>query len=94
VLRYMTALVGATRLSAQAQAGASPRGSLALLKASRAWAGLASRDYVTPDDVVSVAHATLAHRIIVKPDEWLRGTSAFDIVSRCLESVPAPRAVS
>lgn len=94
VLRYMTALVGATRNSQRTQAGASPRGSLALLKASRAWAGLASRDFVTPDDVVAVAHATLAHRIIVKPDEWLRGTSAFDVVTACLESVPAPRAVS
>lgn len=94
LLRYMTAIVGATRQSSRVQAGASPRGSLSLLKASRAWASLATRDFVTPDDVVAVAHATLAHRIIVKPDEWLRGTSAHDIVSECLRSVPAPRAVA
>lgn len=94
VLRYMTALVGATRNSPRTEAGASPRGSLALLKASRAWAGLAGRDFVTPDDVVAVAHPTLAHRIIVKPDDWLRGTSAADVVTACLDSVPAPTAVA
>ena len=94
VLRYITALVGATRNSPQTQAGASPRGSLALLKASRAWAGLAGRDFVVPDDVVAVARPTLAHRIIVKPDDWLRGTSAEDVVTACLQSVPAPMAVA
>ena len=94
VLRYITALVGATRNSSRTEAGASPRGSLGLLKASRAWAGLAGRDFVTPDDVVAVAPATLAHRIIVKPDDWLRGTSAHDVVTSCINSVPAPAAMA
>ncbi len=94
VARYMTMLVSATRDSPKAQAGASPRGSLALLKASRAWAGLAGRDFVTPDDVQAVARPALAHRIIVNPDDWLRGTTAEDVVTGCLNQVPAPTSVS
>lgn len=94
VARYMTTLVDATRQSENTQAGASPRGSLALLKASRAWAGLAGRDFVTPDDVQAVARPALAHRIIVKPDDWLRGTTAEDVVTACLEQVPAPTSVA
>lgn len=93
VLTYMAKIVGATRDSSSTQTGASPRGSLALLKASRAWAGLEGRDFVTPDDVVAIATPTLAHRLVVHPDEWLRGVSAEAIVNRCLESVPAPTAI-
>lgn len=94
VAGYMTALVHATRQSTRTRAGASPRGSLALLKASRAWAGLAGRDFVTPDDVQAVAVPALAHRIIINPDDWLRGVSAEDIVRDCLSQVAAPVAVS
>ncbi len=94
IARYMTSLVHATRSSARTQAGASPRGSLALLKSSRAWAGLAGRDFVTPDDVRTVALPALAHRLIVSPEEWLRGVTADDVVNECLEQVPTPQTIA
>lgn len=94
VARYMVDLVDATRLSARTQSGASPRGSLALLKASRAWAALAGRNFVTPDDVRAIALPSLGHRIILNPDEWLRGVSGEDVVRECLQSVPTPPSVS
>lgn len=94
IARYMTSLVHATRSSERTQAGASPRGSLALLKSSRAWAGLAGRDFVTPDDVRTVAQPALAHRIIVSPEEWLRGVTAHDVVNECLEQVATPQTIA
>ena len=90
VARYIAMLVAATRESERTQAGASPRGSLALLTTARAWAGLTGRDFVTPDDVRAIAVPALAHRIIVDPDDWLRGVSADLVVAECLEQVPAP----
>ncbi len=94
VAHYMAALVHATRESSRTQAGASPRGSLALLKASRAWAGLAGRDFVTPDDVQAVAVPALGHRLIISPDNWLRGVTPTDVVNDCLAQVPTPTAVA
>lgn len=94
VARYMTELVASTRESPRTEAGASPRGSLALLRASRAWAALHGRDFVTPDDVHAIAVPSLGHRLILKPDEWLRGVSGGDVVEACLQSVPTPASVS
>jgi len=94
VAQYMVALVEATRASKRTQSGASPRGSLALLKASRAWAALSARDFVTPDDVRAIAVPALGHRLILNPDEWLRGVSGEDVVRECLQTVPTPPSVS
>ncbi len=91
VAHYMVRLVDATRQSSRVQSGASPRGSLALLKTSKAWAAMAGRDYVTPEDVQSIAIPALAHRLILRPDEWLRGVTAESVVSECLNQVPLPR---
>jgi MoxR-like ATPase len=93
VAHYMVRLVDTTRQSARTQAGASPRGSLALLKASRAWAALSGRDFVTPDDVQAVAVPALAHRLVLQPDEWLRGITAESVVTECLAHTPLPRTV-
>ncbi|MDH3678675.1 MAG: MoxR family ATPase [Acidimicrobiia bacterium] len=93
VASYMVRLVDATRQSNRVQSGASPRGSLALLKASRAWAAMTGRDYVTPDDVHAIAAPALAHRLILRPDEWLRGVSAESVVGECLSHVPLPQSV-
>lgn len=93
VASYMVQLVEATRTSPRTEAGASPRGSLGLLKASRAWAALSGRDFVTPDDVRRIAVPTLAHRLILKPDEWLRGVTAPQVVVECLGQIPTPAAV-
>jgi len=91
--RYMTEIAIATRESNLTEAGASPRGSLALLRASRAWAALAGRDFVTPDDVYAIAVPALAHRLILRPEEWLRGTTGVDVVEACLQTVPTPATV-
>ncbi|MCL6641800.1 MAG: MoxR family ATPase [Candidatus Bipolaricaulota bacterium] len=89
--RYIVELVHATRADGRVLVGASPRGSLALLKLSRARAALEGRDYVIPDDVKSVAHAALAHRLILQPELWMKRLSERDIVSEILERVPVPK---
>ena len=90
VQRYCVDLVGATRSSPSTAVGASPRGSLALLKLSRCKAALAGRDFVLPDDVKAVAVPALAHRIVLLPELWVQRVSAADVVSEVLASVPAP----
>ncbi|MEO7070985.1 MAG: MoxR family ATPase [Nostocoides sp.] len=90
--RYCVALATASRAHPHALAGASPRGSLALLLCSRAYAALSGRDYVTPEDVKAVAVATLAHRVTVKPELWMSGASGGSVVRAVLTSVPSPSA--
>jgi MoxR-like ATPase len=90
IVGYTVDLVAATRDSAQVQIGASPRGTLALLKLARAKAGLAGRDFVTPDDVKQVAVPALAHRIMLRPELWIQRVDAEDVVRDCLESVAPP----
>ena len=94
VAKYMVELVAATRNSGRTDAGASPRGSLALLRASRAWAALHGRSFVTPDDVHAIAVPALAHRLILKPDEWLRGVGGGDIVQHCMNTVSMPASLT
>jgi len=90
--RYIVALVGATRDSASTTVGASPRGSLALLKLARCKAALVGRDYATPDDVKAVAVPALAHRLVLKPELWVQRFSAGDVVREVLDRVPTPSA--
>jgi len=89
---YMVDVVAATRDAPSVQVGASPRGSLALLKLSRCRAALAGRDYVIPDDVKSVAVPALAHRLTLRPELWVQRVSAEDIVRERLDTVPTPAA--
>jgi len=88
---YMVDIVGATRGHSQVEVGASPRGSLALLKVSRARAAMAGRDFVTPDDVKTVAGPALAHRLILKPDPWIRGVVTATVLADVLAQVPVPK---
>ena len=90
IVDYIVALVAATRERHRVQVGSSPRGSLALLKLARARAVIAGRDFVTPDDVKSVAGPALAHRLILKPEMWVQDVSDSDVVRECLEAVPVP----
>jgi MoxR-like ATPase len=90
--RYIVQIVAATRASGSTAVGASPRGSLALLKLSRCRAALSGRDFVTPDDVKSIAVPALAHRLMLKPELWVQRLSADDVVRDLLESVPTPAA--
>jgi len=90
--RYIVELVAATRASARLQVGASPRGSLALLKLARCRAALHGRDFATPDDVKSVAVPGLGHRLMLKPELWVQRISGDDVVQETLEQVPTPSA--
>ncbi len=89
---YMVDVVAATREARSIQVGASPRGSLALLKLSRCRAALAGRDFVTPDDVKAVAVPALAHRLTLKPELWVQRISPEEIVRDRLATVPTPAA--
>jgi MoxR-like ATPase len=88
--RYIVAIVDATRSAPRVQVGASPRGSLALVKLARPKAVLAGRDFVTPDDVKAVALASLAHRVTLRPESWVAGVKGESVVRDVLDSVPAP----
>src|SRR5262249_49639111 len=89
---YIVDLVTATRTAQSIQVGSSPRGSLALFKLSRCRAALQGRDFVTPDDVKAVAVPALAHRLTLRPELWVHGVSADDVVRERLETVPTPAA--
>jgi MoxR-like ATPase len=89
----MVDLVTATRDSSEVEVGASPRGTLALLRLSRARAALEGRDFVVPDDVKAVAVPALSHRLVLRPELWVRRIDADDVVSRIVEGVPAPPAI-
>ncbi len=92
ITAYIVDLVAATRTSPLVEVGASPRGSLALLKLSRSRATLAGRDFVIPEDVKSVAIPALGHRIMLKPEVWVQRIRTADLVRRVLDSVPTPSA--
>jgi MoxR-like ATPase len=85
---YIVRLVDATRQHSDLALGASPRGSLALYKASQALAALRGRDHVIPDDVKYLATVTLGHRLIARPEAELRGRTARVILGDILASVP------
>jgi MoxR-like ATPase len=87
---YIVDLVVATRSAPGVQVGASPRGSLALLKLARCRAALSGRDYVTPDDVKGVAVPALAHRLTLKPELWVERLRSDDIVRQLLDQVATP----
>jgi MoxR-like ATPase len=87
---YLYDVVAATRTSPDVALGASPRAGLALLIAAQAAAYLDGRAFATPDDVKDVAPLVLAHRLIVRPEAELDGTTADDVVTRVLASVRAP----
>jgi MoxR-like ATPase len=89
---YIVDLVAATRTARQLAVGASPRGSLALLKLSRAKAALAGRDFVVPEDVKAVAVPALAHRLTLRPELWVQRIRGEDVVADALGTVPTPPA--
>ncbi|MBX6771255.1 MAG: MoxR family ATPase [Chloroflexi bacterium] len=92
VREYIVSIVSETRSHADVYLGASPRGSIALYRASQARAALLGRDYVLPDDVKALAVPTLSHRLIVNPGARIKHTETATIVQEILESVPVPGA--
>ena len=91
VLAYIVALARATRESPSLTLGVSPRGAAALLHASKAWAWLAGRAFVTPDEVKAVAKPALRHRLLLRPELELEGATADGVLDGVLAAVPAPR---
>lgn len=91
VLRYIVQLGRATRESPSLQLGVSPRGLTWLLHASKAWAWLSGRSFVTPDEVKAIAKPCLRHRILVRPELELEGTAADAVIDGLLATVPTPR---
>lgn len=87
---YMVALSNASRSHEAVELGASPRGSIALLRCSQGVAAINGRGYVVPDDVKRVAEAALAHRLILKPQRRLQGINAEHVVEELLKTVPVP----
>jgi MoxR-like ATPase len=90
VLNYIVELVSATRKKEEIKLGASPRASIALMKASCAWALLAGRDYVIPDDIVNLTPWVLKHRIVLQPKSLIGGKTPEQIISELLKSIPIP----
>jgi pimeloyl-ACP methyl ester carboxylesterase len=90
--RYCVGLATATREHHQTLVGSSPRGGLALMLVARAYAAIAGRDFVTPEDVKAVAVPALAHRITIRPELWMSDITGATVVRQVLNRVPTPTA--
>jgi MoxR-like ATPase len=90
VERYIVELVNGTRENRHVAVGASPRGSLALLKLARTWAAMHDRAFVLPDDVKLFAFPGLSHRLILEPDLWMNRHASADVIAEVLRLVPVP----
>lgn len=88
--RYIVEMANYTRTDTNVYLGASPRGSIALMKAAQAYAFMYGRDYVLPDDIQYLAPSVFAHRLILKSEAKFEGITAEEIVSRAMSKVPVP----
>ncbi|HJY57560.1 MAG TPA: MoxR family ATPase [Streptosporangiaceae bacterium] len=91
LLRYVVALITATRSHSQVTVGASPRGTLAVIQLARGHAVLDGREFVTPEDIKAVAVPALAHRLVLRPEMWVRQVTGQDVAAEVLATVPVPR---
>jgi MoxR-like ATPase len=87
---YIVAIITETRKNRKISVGASPRGTLALLKLARSWAALHGRNYVLPDDVKTFIHPVLSHRLILEPDLWSDRSAVDDVLADIARQVPVP----
>jgi MoxR-like ATPase len=94
LLAYVVALTAATRIHPQVTVGASPRGTLAVIQLARGHAALAGRAYVTPEDIKAVAVPALAHRLVLRPEMWVRQVTGEDVATEVLATVPVPRSTT
>lgn len=92
VVQYVVSLAAASRQHPQVAVGASPRAELDLVQLARARALLLGRDYVIPEDVKALAVPTMAHRISLRPEMWVRKVQGADVVEELLRRTPVPRA--
>ncbi|WP_082230772.1 AAA family ATPase [Haloprofundus marisrubri] len=93
VKQYIIDIVHATRADDEIEFGASPRASLALLRASKARAAIHDREYVIPDDIKALAPAVFRHRLLLSTDAELSGRSTDDVIDTLLESISPPENV-
>ena len=91
LLEYIAKIIVNTRENQFLYLGASPRASLALLTASKAFAAIRGRDFVTPEDIKEASYAVLRHRVIVSPEREMEGLSADEIIRQILEAIEIPR---
>jgi len=90
VQRYAVDIATATRRSPELRLGVSPRATLHLMRAAKAWAAMEQRDYVVPDDLQRLASSVLAHRLLLAPEAAMGGRSAEQVIDSALRAVPAP----
>jgi MoxR-like ATPase len=91
LVEYVVQVVRRTRADENILVGAGPRATQSLLRAARAWAALAGRDFVSPDDVRAVALPVLEHRLLLRPESELEGVRSSEVLDRILHEVPVPR---
>src|SRR5690606_8181573 len=91
LLKYIAEIIVATRSNPFLYLGASPRASIAILKASKAFAAMSGRDFVTPEDIKRAAIPVLLHRVIVTPEREMEGITSKQIISQIIETVEIPR---
>jgi MoxR-like ATPase len=91
LLRYIAELVTATRSNPSLYLGASPRASIALLNGAKAWAAMAGRDFIMPEDIQELACPALRHRILLSPEKEMEGLTPDDLVKQILQKIDVPR---
>ena len=91
MLKYIAEIIVATRTNQFLFLGASPRASIAILKASKAFAAMEGRDFVTPEDIKRAAIPVLHHRVIVTPEREMEGVTSKEVIKHIIESVEIPR---
>ncbi|MET0570962.1 MAG: MoxR family ATPase [Pedobacter agri] len=91
LLEYIAKIVNETRNNASLYLGASPRASLAIVHSAKALAAIQNRDFVTPEDIITVAIPVLAHRILLSPEKEMEGLTTSDIVHQIIKKIEVPR---
>lgn len=91
LLQFIAKLINQTRNHKSIYLGASPRASLAIMNASKAMAAMQGRDFVTPEDILSIVPAVLRHRIILSPDKEMEGITEDDVIKQIIQGMDVPR---
>jgi MoxR-like ATPase len=91
LVEYAVQVVRRTRTDDHILVGAGPRATQSILRAARAWAAISGRDFISPDDIRSVASPVLEHRLLLRPESELEGVRAAEVLDRILHDVPVPR---
>jgi MoxR-like ATPase len=91
LIAYLVDVVRATRSHESVLVGAGPRATQALIMASRAYAAIAGRDFVTPDDIKAMAQPVLEHRLILRPEFEIEGLTVPEVIQQILQQIAVPR---